>query len=403
MKRRGGGSVALMASCAAIFWPGAFIFGFPGVMSEHWQQVFDVGRGSIGQCLFFVLAGVGFFMYLTGRWQERIGPGLVTALGGVLCGASALLVGHASGIHMVYLWAFLVGTSSAFIYIPALTVVQRWYPLRRGLVSGLVNMVFGLSAAVMSPLFGYLLTRLGYASTTLLTGLVALVVGLVAAGFIRFPERDEASAPDADAMVPPTPRSLNVPQSLRTGSFWLLWLTWAMAGAAGIAMVTLSTSFGVSKGLTIQKAVLILTAFNLTNGLGRLISGHLSDIFGRNITMTVSFVAAGLAYVLLPHLEGLAVWAVLAAVVGFAFGTLFAVSAPLATDCFGMTHFGAIFGLVFTAYGFVAGPLGPWLSGHVLDNTQGNFQVVFTYLGVFFFASALLIWFARPPKGVAVV
>ena len=58
----------------------------------------------------------------------------------------------------------------------------------------------------------------------------------------------------------------------------------------------------------------------------------------------------------------------------------FAVSAPLATDCFGMTHFGAIFGLVFMAYGFVAGPLGPWLSGHVLDSTQGNFQVVFTYL-----------------------
>ncbi len=48
-----------------------------------------------------------------------------------------------------------------------------------------------------------------------------------------------------------------------------------------------------------------------------------------------------------------------AAVVGFAFGTLFAVSAPLTTDCFGITHFGAISGLVFTVYGFVAGPLGP--------------------------------------------
>ncbi len=402
MKRRRGGSAALMASCAAIFWPGAFIFGFPGVMSEHWQLALNVGQGSIGQCLFFVLAGAGFFMYLTGRWQERIGPGRMTGLGALLCGASALLVGHAGSISVVYLWAFLVGTSSALIYIPALTVVQRWYPRRRGLASGLVNMVFGLSAALMCPLFGYLLMRLGYASTTLLTGLISLVVGLVSAFFIRFPETDEAFAPGADPMAPPAPRSLNVPQSLRTGSFWLLWLTWAMAGAAGIAMVTLSTSFGVANGLTVQKAVLILTAFNLTNGLGRLISGHLSDIIGRNGTMTVAFLAAGLSYVLLPHLDGLVVWAVLASVVGFAFGTLFAVSAPLATDCFGMTHFGAIFGLVFTAYGFVAGPLGPWLSGHVLDSTQGNFQVVFTYLGVFFFASAVLIWFARPPKGVVV-
>lgn len=371
-------------------------------MSEHWQQIFQVGRGSIGQCLFLVLAGTGFFMYLTGRWQERIGPGPITAVGAVLCGASALLVGHASSIHMVYLWAFLVGVSSAFIYIPALTAVQRWYPLRRGLVSGIVNMFFGLSAAVMSPFFGYLLMRLGYASTTLLTGLLALVVGLAAAFFIRFPETNAVSAPGVNAAGPPAPRSLNVHQSIRTGSFWLLWLTWAMAGAAGIAMVTLSTTFGVAKGLSIQKAVVILMAFNLTNGLGRLISGHLSDIFGRNGTMTAAFLAAGLAYMLLPNLDGLAAWAVLAAVVGFAFGTLFAVSAPLATDCFGMTHFGAIFGLVFTAYGFVAGPLGPWLSGHVLDASQGNFQFVFTYLGAFFFVSAFMIWFARPPKGAAV-
>jgi OFA family oxalate/formate antiporter-like MFS transporter len=163
-------------------------------------------------------------------------------------------------------------------------------------------------------------------------------------------------------------------------------------------MVTLSTSFGTAKGLSVQQAVVILTAFNLTNGLGRLASGHLSDVIGRNITMTLAFGAAGCSYLLLDHVTGIVLWAVLAAFVGFAFGTLFAVSAPLATDCFGMAHFGAVFGLVFTAYGFVAGPLGPWLGGHLLDATGGNFTLVFSYLGVFCLVSALLIWFVRPTK-----
>ena len=73
-----------------------------------------------------------------------------------------------------------------------------------------------------------------------------------------------------------------------------------------------------------------------------------------------------------------------------------AVSAPIAGDCFGMAHFGAIFGLIFTAYGFLSGPLGPWLSGYVLDRTQGNYTLVFSYLGFMYLASAGLILMVQP-------
>lgn len=395
-----GGPAALAASCAAIFWPGAFIFSFPGVMNQHWQSAYGVGRGAVGQTLFFVLAAVGIFMFLTGRWQEKIGTARVTAIGGILCGASSIMVGYASGMGMVYLWAFLVGASSSFIYIPALTVVQRFYPQRRGLVSGIVNMVFGLSAAVMGPVFSQMLNCVGYASMTLALGILAMVTGLVASLFIRLPAEEQKGPSNSVSRSSPPERALTVSQSLRTRAFWLLWLTWALAGAGGIAMVTLSTSFGISKGLAMKEAVLILTAFNVTNGLSRLVSGYLSDILGRNLTMSLGFVIAGLSYLLLPHLEGIVLWAILAAGVGFAFGTLFAVSAPLASDCFGMEHFGAIFGLVFTAYGFLSGPLGPWLSGRLLDASGGNFSPVFIYLGTFFLVSAVLIKFADPPENI---
>jgi OFA family oxalate/formate antiporter-like MFS transporter len=129
-----------------------------------------------------------------------------------------------------------------------------------------------------------------------------------------------------------------------------------------------------------------------------LIAGHLSDMMGRRLTMGLTFGAAGLGYLLLPRVTGLGSWIIAAAVVGFAFGTLFAVSAPLIVDCFGMARFGAVFGLVFTAYAFVAGPLGPWLSGFILDQTGGNFTFVFTYLGSLCLVSAVLIRYVRPSK-----
>lgn len=114
--------------------------------------------------------------------------------------------------------------------------------------------------------------------------------------------------------------------------------------------------------------------------------------------MSVTFFSAGLAYFALPHAADLWQLVALAAVIGFAFGTLFAVSAPLVVDCFGIRHFGAIFGLIFTAYGFLAAPLGPSMSGYVLDLTKGNFTLVFGYLGVFCIISSVLIRFVGPPR-----
>jgi len=395
MPEKSGRALILISCACAIFWPGAFIFGFPGVMSQHWQQAFNVGRSEVGQTVFFILAGATCFMYMCGRWQEKFGPGSLAALGAGLCGSSAVWLSQTENMIAVYIWAFIVGASSAFIYIPALTVVQRWYPERRGLVSGFFNMAFGLAAAVMSPVFTALLSSWGYEASNLVLGCLALTVGLAASTLIRFP-MGHLAAPAAESAVEPT--SCSVVDALKTCEFWCIWLTWVLAGAAGASMLVLATGFGMSRGLSLNQAVILLTGFNLTNGSGRLVSGFFSDRLGRGRTMALSFTGAAAAYLIMPHLGGIWLWTALAAVIGFAFGTLFAVTAPLVGDCFGMVHFGAIFGLIFTAYGFLAGPLGPWLSGYILDLTRANYTIVFSYLGLMYMASAGLILLVRPGR-----
>ena len=383
----------LIACACAIFWPGSFIFGLPGVLRQHWQQVFDASGGAVGGTVFFILTGATCFMYLCGRLQEKYGPGRLTSIGAVMCGSSSIWLSQAENMIDVNIWAFSVGVSSAFVYLPGLTVVQRWYPERRGLVAGFFNMAFGLSAAVMSPIFSILVSKWGYEAVTLAAGCAALTIGLTASALIRFPETDAStSAP----VTPSASNSRSVKEALKSREFWCLWFTWVFAGAAGASMLVLATGFGLARGLNLADAVVLLTAFNLTNGCGRLISGYSSDRIGRSRTMAMSFAGAGFAYLIMPHLVGLWLWAALAAVIGFAFGTLFAVSGPLAGDCFGMAHFGAIFGLIFTAYGFVSGPLGPWQSGHILDVTRGNYTLVFSYLGLMYLVAAGLILLVQP-------
>ena len=391
---RSQGIMAVAGSSAALFWPGAFIFGFPGVMGSVWQKMFQVGKGPIGNTLFFVLAAVGLFMFFVGHWQERVGTRKMITMGALLCGLNAFLIAYVTTLPMLYLWAFLNGAASCFIYIPALTSVQRWFPEKKGLVSGIVNLAFGFSAAIMAPLFSHLLQAVGYVSMNILLAWSALLVGLIAAQFTEAPRSALPSitnGPDNPGEPVVSERSLTVMESIHTKAFWFLWLTWAFQGAAGIAMVTLSINFGLSKGLALSWAVFILSAFNITNGLSRILMGFLSDKWERAGIMSITFLAAGCAYLVLPHMHTMTAFIFLAAVIGFAFGTLFAVSAPLVADCFGLKHFGAVLGLVFTAYGFVSGILGPSLSGYVLDLFEGNYVIVFTYLGIFCLLSGFFV------------
>lgn len=425
----------MAGSALALFWPGAFAFGLPGVLGPHWQAAFSAGRGAVGAIIFFMLAALGVFMFLVGRWQERYGPRTMLGIGAALAGLSVVALPFAPNMIALYAWAFVSGTSSCFVMIPALTVVQRWYPERRGLVSGVVNLVFGSAGAIMAPLFAVALGAMGYRAMNVVAGGLAVAFGLAVARLVSLPTaRGAAEAPALDAggsLHPegdpagaraglhrgpdpaagathveaaagatstartPDDGSLTVRQSLRTRNFWLIWIVWALQGAAGVAMVSLAVDFGVSKGYAFESAVVVLTAFNVTNGLSRIVAGYFSDRVHRSRAMAATFLAAGLAYLLLPHVDGLGTIAALAALVGFGFGTLFAVSAPLAADCFGMGHFGAIYGLIFTAYGFVAGALGPLLGGALADSA-GGYPLVFGYLGALCLVSAVLIQFVRP-------
>lgn len=406
MNREQLGKWAVIGAAVAIWFPGAMTFGYPGVMGPHWMKTFGVGKGSIGLSLFFLLAMVGCFMFIAGKLQEKYGVRAMVRTGSVIVGLAAVVSAYASNIYMIYGWALLNGIGVSLIYIPSLTTVQKWFPQKRGLVSGIVNLSFGISAAAMAPVFAYMLKVLPYQTMNLVIGFVALIVCLFGAHYTEVPERVkfldspttfQAAKPAAGVVSPVAARAFTLGEALSTRAFWFIWLVWAFVGASCISMVTLSIPFGLSRGFSFSDAVWILMSFNLTSGLIRILAGYLSDVVGRKPLMAISFLAAGVAFFCMPYVSTLAGICGLALIIGLAFGTLFAVSAPLATDCFGLKHFGVIFGFVFTAYGFVASVLGPALSGYLLEGGT-SFYGVFSYLGLLAAASGVLILLVVPPK-----
>lgn len=368
----------------AIFFPGAFLFGFPGVMAVQWQELFGVEKARIGQLMFFILAGTGCSMYLSGKIQEKIAPHWLILVGTLACGCGVGAIARAFTLAHVFVWAFCEGFFCSFVYIPCLTVSQKLLPEQKGLATGFINLVFGGAAAVMSPVFSFLLVTRGYRATCSISMGLAVCTGILCAFFMRRAALSFNSSRGSGTL-------LGVGRILGLRSFWCLWWVWALAGAAGVSMIMLCASLGQSLGYDVTQYVMILTGFSILNGIGRIVFGALADrISKRKILMRV-FIMAGLAYLLMPFSHNLYVLSFLAGVVGLAFGVLFTVSAPLVTDCFGLENFGRVFGLVFTAYGFVAGFLGPWMSGVVLKLTHDNFSIVFTGFALFYLVSAILV------------
>ncbi len=376
--------IILLFGCLALFFPGSFVFGFPGVMAGEWQAQFAAGKAQIGRLMFFVLAGTGFSMYLSGKLQEKVAFHWIIFTGSLVCALAMVYVGQATAMIHVYVWAFVEGFFTGFVYIPCMTFFQKLFPEKKGLVSGILNLTFGGSAAVMSPVYTFLLVSKGYVVASNTAAVLAVLFGTSVCLMIKEPS-DPGRA--TGSLVP----TLTLKQTLGNRAFWFLWLVWALSGAAGVSMVLLAASFGRSLGYDVTQYVYILTCFNILNGIGRLICGRLSDTVSKQRLLMTVFLAAGAAYVLMSFSNSLLMAAFFTCFIGLAFGALFTVSAPLVTEVFGLENFGKVFGLVFTAYGFVAGALGPWLSGVILDATHGNFGRVFILFAIYYTAAAILI------------
>ncbi len=123
------------------------------------METFEVGTADTGNIMFFMLASLGIFMFLVGRWQERLGLRTMMVVGGVLCGVNMLTAAYANGMTMVYLWAFVTGAASCFTNMPAYSQsYSGGFPVGAGW-SRIVNLVFGSAGGPHVPSSGHVCFR----------------------------------------------------------------------------------------------------------------------------------------------------------------------------------------------------------------------------------------------------
>src|SRR3979411_84187 len=134
----------------------------------------------------FVLGIAAFF---GGLWLNRKGPRVVAVTGGALYGLGVFLASlSANNLWWLYLsYGVIGGIGLGFAYIVPVAVLVKWFPDRRGLITGVAVGGFGAGALITAPLATRLIQSVGVLNTFAYLGLGYLVVTLIAGWFMQNP------------------------------------------------------------------------------------------------------------------------------------------------------------------------------------------------------------------------
>lgn len=362
-----------------------------------------------------------------GQLSERHAPRALLLISALFTG-SGYILGGVLPLRPVFV-TITIGAMAGFgigvAYALPISLAAKWFPERKGLVTGLAMAGFGLGAVLWSQLFDLFLDdRLGISLTFAIYGVVFAGMILFAMGFFFNPPAGHREAmlariaSRAERAVAPGIQARMV--EIATGSqgggvftrrelvrqwqLYALVYTFMAGSAIGLMIIGMSKSYPIERlmaaGYSPETARRItgfaaLILFPVFNGSGRIVFGWLSDWLGWKPVIVTSYLVQSAILFCFPWLMGIPVTVFVALVLlAVCYGGNFTIF-PIATaQIWGTEHLAANYGLVFLAFG-VGALVGPPLSGAAKD--AGMINTVFLTAGFLLALGAILVAILKKP------
>jgi len=350
---------------------------------------------SISPTVFYIAIGTfGVATATMGPWEERHGP-----MKSCLLGSSLFLLGNlttALALLLKQMWmvflgsGFIVGFGLGIIYMSPVAALQKWFPDKRGLASGISVSGFGAGTIAiskasipMTELVGLPLTFVIFGlSYFFFMGLAGLVLRTPPSNFyvgdfadiviiapkpLRPKQKDIASkskAPTTNTIeisetfpdppqLPNTSREIPLIEALTSSNFRLMYVMFLSNAIFGMVMFSnlsnIVTDIFLRSPETAATVVAVTGAFNT---LGRIGFSILSDYIGRKncYMVMLSFQLLSVSVFTLITITRtywafiLSMWIVVAC-----YGAGFGVIPAFLSDTFGATNVASCHGVILTA------------------------------------------------------
>jgi len=345
---------------------------------------------------------LGFAAFFGGLWLNRKGPRMVALTGGALYGAGVFLASFSD--HRLW-WLYLTygvmgGVGLGFGYIVPVAVLVKWFPDRRGLMTGIAVGGFGAGALATAPVATWLIQRVGVLPTFAYLGVAFLVVTVAGGLFMKNPPpgwRPPGWVPKASQMSQRAAHDYSLGEALGTWQWWALWLMLFLNTCAGISVISQeSPMFQELAAVSAVAAAGMVGIVSLGNAFGRVFWAWVSDSITRRVTFAAMFLLQVLLFWIFPSIGSAAWLTVVAFLVLVCYGGGFGTMPAFAADYFGAKNVGPIYGLMLTAWGF-ASAFGPLLIAH-MRQLSGNYASGLRIIAGVMLVSIVLPTVVSPPK-----
>ncbi len=389
-----------------------------GFTATQTQWIFSVG-----------LATFAVVMVIAGRMQAKVGPRPIAALGGIVLGVGYILGGFLGKTFLMQLICIglIGGAGIGLAYVVPIAVCVKWFPDKKGMITGMAVAGFGFGATIWVKLggswFGGLLNLCegmmglpGVQAVFVVYGITFLVVVLLGSiVMINPPDGFKPAGWNPPALSATSAATgavdLTESQMLLTPQYWMLLLMFIGSGMAGLMVIGCIKLFGIdalqASGAAPDAAAASAMAgtamalYAILNGLGRIVWGTVSDTIGRKLSLFLMCLAQGIIMIAFFYIGGNQLGLIIGAcIIGFNFGGNFALFPAATADFFGNKNVGKNYGWVFLAYG-VAGIVGPQIAAFFKDRSAGDVNAwltPFLIAGGACIAAAVLALLLKAPK-----
>ncbi len=328
-----------------------------------------------------------------GNLQEKLGIRKLISISGLILGIGLILTSKVTSLTMLYVTAgIIVGAADGIAYLTSLSNCIKWFPEKKGLISGISVGAYGTGSLIFKYINGSLIYSNGVSEAFLYWGIIAMILVVIGAQLLK-------DAPIVSSIINNTNNNSNekdfsVKEMLKTKDAYFLFLIFFTSCMSGLYLIGIVKDIGVQlAGLTPAVAANAVAMVAIFNTAGRIILGALSDKLGRlNVLIFTLTVTTASVFVLsFVHLDFI-IFFICVASIAFCFGGNITVFPTIVGDFFGSKNQTKNYGIIYQGFGFGA------LSGSFIATLAGGFIPTFIIVGGLCIVSIILTYMMNPTK-----
>ncbi len=385
------------------------------IMSAYgWNNVQVMWIFSIAICFLGIGATIG------GMNLAKFGPTKLATSGAILWGAGWLIGAYAMSIQNLPLfyigYGVIGGLGLGLGYVTPVATAAKWFPDKKGFITGMVVMGFGLGALLMSKAVapalmamtgGNLIQVFSY------SGIVFLVIGIPAGLIMKNPPAgyvpEGYTPPVATAAAQGHQDSLTVKSCITSSKFIRMWIIFFLNISAGIMFIGLQSPMlqdllklsdaSMDTAALAAAGATLIGISSLFNGIGRFFWGGLSDKIGRTQAFRLILGTQLVVFLSLTVVTNAWIFGILVCYVLLCYGGGFGTMPSFVLDVFHAKLMPIVYGIILTAWS-TAGIVGPQIAAYLKDNFAEKAATYTFIAGAIMLGIGLLVAFTLNNKSI---